>query len=526
MALIVVLGGVRSGKSRYAERLAAEAGHPVVYVATGAAGDGEMAERIATHRARRPAGWRTVETVDPASALEAAGTATVLVDGLTGWLAAAMGGQGLFPDQPVAAWGPEGRRGRQVVLEAVAAFARRATARPGQTIVVGDEVGLGGVAASVAARRFADVAGEAAQLLAEAADAVWLLVAGQPLAVKQPAHGQVDPLLRLHGDREVAPGALDFAVNVVDAGLPPAAQVLIRRAFEEAGRYPDDRPALSALAARHGRPAGEVLALNGAAEAFWLLASVLQPRRAVCVHPSFTEPEVALRTLGIPASRAFRDPQDFSLDPAAVDPAADLVVVGNPNNPTGNLDPVEVLAALARPGRVLVVDEAFMDFVPGQAASLAGRADLPGVVVVRSLTKVWALAGIRAGYLLGPADLVARLGAGRQPWAVNAPALAALEAYAREPATAAIAGRVAAARAGFSAALAALPGVQVWPAVANFLLIAVPDGQRVRAGLAQRGIAVRRADTFPGLTTHHLRLAVRSPEDNARLVAALGEALA
>ena len=81
------------------------------------------------------------------------------------------------------------------------------------------------------------------------------------------------------------------------------------------------------------------------------------------------------------------------------------------------------------------------------------------------------------------------------------------------------------ARAEFASRLAALPGVRVWPSAANFLLLRVPDGPSVRAGLARRGIAVRRADTFPGLGAHHLRVAVRSPPDNRLLVEALAEIL-
>jgi histidinol-phosphate aminotransferase len=202
-------------------------------------------------------------------------------------------------------------------------------------------------------------------------------------------------------------------------------------------------------------------------------------------------------------------------------------VLGNPNNPTGNLDPAGVVAALARGGRVLVVDEAFMDFCPGEPDSLAGRADLPGLVVVRSLTKVWSLAGLRAGYLLAPPPLAATLRLARQPWSVNALACAALAACAADAATPArVAAEVAAARAELAAGLAALPGVRVWPSAANFLLLAVPDGPRVLAALRDAGIAVRRADSFPGLTRDHLRVAVRPPADNRRLLAALAEALA
>src|SRR5206468_1386592 len=155
--------------------------------------------------------------------------------------------------------------------------------------------------------------------------------------------------------------------------------------------------------------------------------------------------EAALRSAGADVVRAQRDPRDFSLDPGIVDPAADLVVVGNPNNPTGNLAPAAALAGLARPGRVLVVDEAFMDLVPGETESLAR--------------------------------------------------------------------------------LRTLPGVRVWPSAANFLLIRVPDGPAAHRGLLERRIAVRTASTFPGLTPDHLRVAVRTPEDNERLVTALAEVL-
>jgi histidinol-phosphate aminotransferase len=246
----------------------------------------------------------------------------------------------------------------------------------------------------------------------------------------------------------------------------------------------------------------------------------------VCVHPSFTEPEAALRALGRPVERAFRDPSDWGLDPARVAREADMVVTGNPNNPTGGLDPAADVAALARPGRVLVVDEAFMDFVPGEPESVAGRDDVPGLVVVRSLTKLWGLAGVRAGYLLAPRPLAAALRRLRPAWNANVLALAAIRACsARSGEARAVAVRVGEAREALLGRLAALRGVETWPSAANFLLLRVPDGDGVRAGLLARGVAVRPCATFPGLTSDHLRVAVRSPDANARLVRALEEAL-
>src|SRR5438270_12862993 len=149
MGLTLVLGGVRSGKSEHAERLAEAAGAPVVYVATATGDDPEMAERIGRHRSRRPPGWVTIETGDPPAALggdlAGAGEAAVLVDGLSGWISALMEANGLFTAEAVAPLGPTGERGRSRVLCAVGAFAVSAAARAAETIVVADEAGLGGV---------------------------------------------------------------------------------------------------------------------------------------------------------------------------------------------------------------------------------------------------------------------------------------------------------------------------------------------------------------------------------------------
>jgi histidinol-phosphate aminotransferase len=323
-----------------------------------------------------------------------------------------------------------------------------------------------------------------------------------------------------------APGQLDFAVNVIPGGPPGWLRAELLAALNRAVSYPDEGPAIAAIAERHRRDPGEVLPTNGSAEAFWLLASVLRPARSVVVHPTFTEPEVALRVAGHAVQRSYRRPDSFALDPGAVPDDADLVVVGNPNNPTGNLDRADQVAGLARPGRVLLVDEAFIEFTGDEAQSLAGRGDLPGLVVVRSLTKLWALPGVRAGYLLCAPDLAATLRAARQPWSVNTVACAALAACAGDRITASrVAERVTAARQELAGALGGLPGVRVWPSAANFLLLQVPEGPAVRSGLAERGVAVRPADSFPGLGPDHLRIAVRSPEDNRRLVAALGEVL-
>ncbi|ADB73319.1 Rv2231c family pyridoxal phosphate-dependent protein CobC [Geodermatophilus obscurus] len=328
-----------------------------------------------------------------------------------------------------------------------------------------------------------------------------------------------------HGDAELAPGLVDLAVNV-RAGTPPSwLRAVLHEALDDAAAYPDARPARAAVAAAHGRPADEVLLTAGAAEAFTLLARAVQPGRAVVVHPSFTEPEAALRAAGHPVERLLLEPPGYLLRDVPED--ADLVVLGNPTNPTSVLHPAEDVAALARPGRVLLVDEAFADTVPGEPASLAGRRDLPGLLVVRSLTKTWGLAGLRVGYALGPPELVAALATQQPHWPVSTPALAALVACTT-PAARAEAEAAARALTGDRAALlAALPPVVEVVAAprSSFVLLRVPDGARVRAALRDRGWAVRRGDTFPGLSPDHLRVAVRDPATSVAFAADLAAIL-
>ncbi len=315
-----------------------------------------------------------------------------------------------------------------------------------------------------------------------------------------------------HGDQEVGDGLIDLAVNV-RTGTPPAwLRDEIAASLSGLAAYPRQDEAGAAVAAKHGRPAGEVLLTAGAAEAFVLLARALRPLRAVVVHPQFTEPEAALLAAGHQVERMLLPPEEgFRLDPALVPDDADLVVIGNPTNPTSVLHPG--LEGLVRPGRVLVVDEAFMDAVPGEPESLAGRAGVPGLVVVRSLTKTWGLAGLRIGYVLAMSDLVERLGAAQPHWPVSAPALAAVVACcsdraAKESAEAAVeTGRQ---RAYLLRKLSDLPGVTTYgEACAPFVLIHTQDGDRVRKALRTRGFAVRRGDTFPGLGPDWLRIAVR-----------------
>jgi adenosyl cobinamide kinase/adenosyl cobinamide phosphate guanylyltransferase len=160
--ITLVLGGTRSGKSEVAEGLVARAGLPVTYVATGRAVDEDMAARIAAHRARRPAGWTTVEAGDDLPDVLRGLAGPVLLDSLGTWVA-----------------------GRDDLAPAIAPLCSALQERPGDTVVVSEEVGLGVHAPSEAGRQFADVLGALNRAVADIADRVLLVVAGRVLPLER-----------------------------------------------------------------------------------------------------------------------------------------------------------------------------------------------------------------------------------------------------------------------------------------------------------------------------------------------------
>ncbi|OIJ87200.1 Rv2231c family pyridoxal phosphate-dependent protein CobC [Streptomyces colonosanans] len=340
--------------------------------------------------------------------------------------------------------------------------------------------------------------------------------------------------LRHHGDAEVrddGAALTDLAVNVRTDTPPVWLREVIAGSLGGLAAYPDGRAARAAVAARHGLPPERVLLTAGAAEAFVLLARALKVRRPVVVHPQFTEPEAALRDAGHMVDRVLLRPSDgFRLDPALVPDDADLVVIGNPTNPTSVLHPASTIAELARPGRTLVVDEAFMDAVPGERETLADRTDVPGLVVLRSLTKTWGLAGLRIGYVLAAPETISLLVRAQPLWPVSTPALAAAEACVSPRALAEaahVARRGAVDRAYLVAGLREFEADGLYvaePAEGPFVLVRLPRAATVRRHLRDLGFAVRRGDTFPGLDEEWLRLAVRDRATVNRFLQALDRA--
>jgi cobyrinic acid a,c-diamide synthase len=361
------------------------------------------------------------------------------------------------------------------------------------------------------AQRFADAAA-AADAVPPAPTAAAVVVPDVPVLA--------DPMLH-HGDREIGPGLADFAVNVLPGPRPTWLESALIAGVRESTSYPDPAPARHAIAELHQRRDDEVLVTAGAAEAFELIARWKSWRHVVVVHPQFTEPHAALERAGHRVTVVHCRPEDgYRLDPDAVPADADLVVLGNPTNPTGVLHPAEDILKLRRPKRVVVVDEAFMDAVVGESESLA-RDRRRGLLIVRSLTKHWSMPGIRAGYVLGSERSIAGLAARQVPWSVSTPAIHA--AVACTGSVALDEGRrravaIGAWREALTAGLASR-GIEVLPSQASFVLARLGAG--TREALRACGVAVRRADTFPGLDDEWARIAVRPPVTCEQLFSAL-----
>jgi cobyrinic acid a,c-diamide synthase len=325
-----------------------------------------------------------------------------------------------------------------------------------------------------------------------------------------------------HGDRDLGPGLVDLAVNVLTSDPPPWLAEAIARLSPPLGRYPDVRPAREAIAARHGVDVSMVLPTSGGAEASTLIAHGLPLTNPMVVHPQFTEPEAALRAAGravqrwlLPVTAGAGTP-----DLGELPSWADGLFVGNPTNPTGWLHRREALLAAGQ-GRLLVVDEAFMD-ATDEAESLI-EPHMAGRLVLRSLSKTWGLAGLRVGYVVGDPALIAALERMQPPWSVSSPAIAAMIATASAEAVAeaaAVATTVRERRVRFVADLRAA-GFGVPDSHAPFVLIDTASCGResVRPALAAKGFAVRRGESFPGLGPTWIR--VRVPDDWRAFVDAL-----
>ncbi|QDR80368.1 threonine-phosphate decarboxylase CobD [Sporomusa termitida] len=349
--------------------------------------------------------------------------------------------------------------------------------------------------------------------------------------------GNVYAWAREHG-REPAV-VLDYSANINPLGLAPGVRAAISKAVGEVIHYPDAGAVMlkAAISSYYQVNAECITAGNGAVELLYVLTHTLRPQRVLIPAPAFSEYERAARAAGAGIEYAYLSPaNNFTLDVAGLSrrlTSIDMVFIGNPNNPTGTLLTVgqleQILFAAAQSGTIVVVDESFMDFIPGDreytCRPLLKQYD--NLVILHSLTKFYAIPGLRLGFALTQPALTARLHAAKDPWNVNSLAQAAgVAALSDQEYQGRSREIVHYEKDVLYTGLKAIPGTTPLPPAVNYILIRIQQtAARVCQAMAERNILIRDCSNYPGLSPYYIRVAVKLSEQNEKLLTQLEQVL-
>ncbi len=325
------------------------------------------------------------------------------------------------------------------------------------------------------------------------------------------------------------PGDLmDFSANINPLGPPPGIWADLVRDQENLGHYPDPgcSELLTAAAGFYQCHADEILAGNGSTELLFAAVSHFQPKRVVLPSPCYIDYATAARYAGIPIQWVHLDPdRNFVPDKAKISGvlrSGDLLILGRPNNPTGNCPSVNFCCELAADFSdvIFLIDEAFIDLTDHERLPV-GQQD--NMLILRSLTKNFAIPGLRLGLICGHQQLIGALKASLPPWTVSSPAQAvggnlfAENIYLEQSRQ-----QIRQARELLTKGLSKITGIQVFPGTANFLLMKIIDpkwsGPKLFNAMLEKHIAIRVCDDYESLDAQYVRVAVKNPDDNLRLI--------
>ncbi len=333
---------------------------------------------------------------------------------------------------------------------------------------------------------------------------------------------------------------VDFSASINPLGPSPMARAAIHEATALLNHYPEPQAASlrRALAGclRIDEPC--IVPGNGCMELMYLAVRVYEPRRIVCLAPSYSE--YGMGSLeSIPRQMIRLNPEDgFEVDIDEIDRrliAGDMIFIGHPNNPTGRLLDEGQLQALAglveERDAFLVVDQAFLDFaLPEASTAVSLAANSQRVLVLGSLTKFFALPGLRLGYAVAHPALARKMEKMLPPWRVNSLAIAAGVASLKdERFIQQTRSWLPLSRGQLADALQKIAGLNVFDSAANFILVnsclSGRTADQIQEQLAPQGLLIRNCRDFEGLDEYYFRVAVRGMEENLRLAGALAEAL-
>lgn len=332
------------------------------------------------------------------------------------------------------------------------------------------------------------------------------------------------------------PVEIDFSANINPLGTPGAVTEAVRRSLPLLGQYPDPhcRQLVEKIAQYEGIDPDWVLCGNGAAELIYSLCAAVRPKRVLVPMPSFSEYRDALTANGAQIECFFlREEEDFALTEdfllALENFRGEMVMLCSPNNPTGQIMPMELLKKILKiarkKGMFLFLDECFLDLALEYSSSAKALLEkYRNLFILKAFTKSFAMPGLRLGYCLcANADLLKTMSRNTQAWNVSLPAqMAGIAALEEGDYLAQARILIDEERRRMEAEMQAL-GLRCIPSRANFLLFQSPVP--LYGALLNRGIQIRDCANYPGLGDNWYRVAVKLPEQNRALLNAMEEIL-
>lgn len=326
---------------------------------------------------------------------------------------------------------------------------------------------------------------------------------------------------------------IDFSASINPLGISKNVKDIIDQEIDNIVNYPDTDSKIlrRKIAEHHGIDPDTIICGNGSTELIYLIPRALKPEQVLIPAPTFSEYERACRISSGPRVKHYELKKEscFEIIPDQFINAmqgCDMAFLCNPNNPTGHLlekdDLLRIAQAAGQMRCCLIVDEAFIDFVP-EGSVIKNVQENPYMIVLRSMTKFYALTGLRIGYGVFHKDVINKIKEFKEPWTVNH--------LAQKTAIAAITDNVYAAETYelikrekdfIEKGLQELH-VEFLPSGVNYYLLRIEDAEMIVSGLKGKGILVRDCSNFRGLEGSYIRTAVRSRSDNEMLLRELSE---
>jgi threonine-phosphate decarboxylase len=336
---------------------------------------------------------------------------------------------------------------------------------------------------------------------------------------------------------------IDFSASINPLGVSKRVKDVIKKELDNLINYPDSETEelRETIAQYHGIDAETILCGNGSTELIYLIPRALKPRKVLIPAPTFSEYERACRTASCELrvkSYELKKENNFAIDSDGFISAMKgdrnsklrtpnsklkcyMVFLCNPNNPTGTFlkreDVLKIAHTAEKEKCFLVVDEAFIDFIPEESV-IRDVKDNPYLIVLRSMTKFYALTGLRAGYGVFHKDLINKIKKVKEPWTVNtlaqkAAIVALKDSYYREKTVKLIRREKEFMEKNFKAM-----NIKFFPSSANYYLLRIKNAYNLIITLKRKGILLRQCSNFKGLDGSYIRIAVKSHRHNTLLI--------